>query len=323
MPEETPVETPASGGDTATTVQGDDTPQATPEAAQEPATPITFAFADDTASEGGDENNAGANVPSSRLREEADKRRTAEAANAQLQQQNTMMQHMLRNAAANNQPQQPAADADPLRTPFGADADGQQAYEAVKNVSTEQARVLIEQAKTELRQEQQTVMDQKFGSINASLQLSTKLNEMQKSGMVDEVAAQEIGRRVGAYVSQQPAWSNHQEMVADKIWADMMRTGEIKASRRVNPSGTNGNSIHQPGGAPSGRPSADDVRQMQDAKINDLRARFPKSFQNKTDDELRASMGDVTQGPAQTYEAPPPVDGGEAVPHMSFVHTRG
>ena len=147
MPEETPVVT-ASGGDTATPAQGGDTPQAAPAAAQEPSEPITFSFADDTASGGVEDNNGDARVPSSRLREESDKRRATEAQNAQLQQQNTMMQAMLRNAT--NQPQaqpQPAAGDDPLRTPFGADADGQMAHDAVKNLSAAEARVAVDQAK--------------------------------------------------------------------------------------------------------------------------------------------------------------------------------
>jgi hypothetical protein len=323
MPEETPVviDQPAGSGDTTPHVQGDETPQVTPETEPEPIAPITFAFAaDDTAGEGADENNDGPNVPSSRLREESEKRRAAEATNAQLQHQNVLMQQMLQNSTKNNNAQPVAAEVDP----FGDDADGVKARKAVTDVSTEQARLAVEQAKVELRQEFNGRMQQQFGGITASLQLTNKLNEMQSTGLVDETAAKEIGRRVGAHIVQQPAWSNHQEMLADKMWADMMRSGEIKATRRVNPSNPNGSagSIHQPGGASSGRPSVDDIRRTQDAKILDLRVRFPKSFQNKTDDDLRASMGDVTSEAVPTYDAPPPVDGGELAPHMSFVHTR-
>ena len=100
-----------------------------------------------------------------------------------------------------------------------------------------------------------------------------------------------------------------------------MRTGEIKA-RRVNPSSPNGNSIHQPGTGGMGAPSADDLRQMQDNKIADLRSRFPRSFRNRSNDEMRASLGDVTQDTTPTVEGPNPSTG-EVAPHMSFVHTRG
>ena len=113
-----------------------------------------------------------------------------------------------------------------------------------------------------------------------------------------------IGQRVGEFVAQQPGWSNHQELVADKVWADMMRRGEIKAARRVNPSSPSGNSIHQPGGPGGGGPSAEDLRQMQ------------------SDDQLRASLGDVTHDVTPTVEAPDPSTG-EVAPHMTFVHTRG
>jgi len=319
MAEETPVES-ASGGDTTTTVQGDDTPQAAPAAAQEPSEPIAFSFADDTAGNGNEDNDVAANVPSSRLREEADKRRAAETANAQLQQQNAMMQAMLQQRV-NQNGQQPQPEADPLRQPFGNDSDGEAAYQAVKDLSAAEARTAVDQAKAELRSEYESTINQKFGGITASLQLSTKLNEMQQAGMIDDQASKVIGQRVGEFISRDPGWANHQEMVADRVWADMMRTGEIKA-RRVNPSSPNGNSIHQPGTGGMGAPSADDLRQMQDNKIADLRSRFPRSFRNRSNDEMRASLGDVTQDTTPTVEGPNPSTG-EVAPHMSFVHTRG
>lgn len=314
-------ETTARPGD----VSSDDTAQApAPEATEqqnteEPASEpveespdIRFALANDTAGKAssGNENQEGA-IPSWRLKEESERRRAAEAQLAQTQQMMSGMINQQRVPAQQNPAQE--TEEEKLRRSFGSEEDGgPQAYEAVRNVSEFTTRQLIDQAKTELRQEMRGEVDRRVGGVTASISTSQELSDLKASGYIDDAAEQEIGRRMAAAITENPAWgeSNNQPFLLSKVYLTMLQGGELRPgvtpSSPATPSG-NGNSMHQPGGGGQ-RLTTRQRQENKDTQLKEMQKQFPKKLGNMSMDQLRNLYTDAvgdTEGQQQGFAAPP------------------
>jgi hypothetical protein len=324
-------------------VQADDTaPAPSPEAigteqAQEPAlepqeTPqtdpdIRFSLVDDTTEDAGSVEGAGTErqqVPSYRLREEAEKRRAAEAELARTRQTIAMIQAQQQQAAVSNPVAAGETEEDKLRRSFGTEEEGgPAAYEAVKNVSQHEARQLINQAKAELRNEVQAEIQGQVGGVTASITTSQELAGMKAQGLIDASAETEISQRMGQAIAQNPEWGkgNNQRFLLNEIYMGMLKGGEIRPGVApppppATPSG-NGNSIHQPGSGGQ-RLTPAQQRETTDGELRNMQQRFPRQFGNLSIEQLRElhtnALGDTADGEA----SPSPATG----PPMAYVHTR-
>jgi hypothetical protein len=273
-------------------------PQPQPEVSAEPEPEIRFSLADATDQPGdGDEGDEG-RVPSGRLREEADRRRTAEQQNALLQQQNLILNEQVRMSSQQAQAAAPSADPESeLRSPFGPDEEGDKAFSAVKGVADHIAQQTAESMREEIRRDLQTEINQKFGSVTASMTIANQISGLQERGLIDESAGKEISKRMGDTIKANPQWgqAENQEHLLNKVWTDMMRSGEIKP-RTVNPSqpGSNGYPM-QPGSGAANGLNQRQVREQNDQQLLEIQRRNSRQLGGLSIEQLRELGGDAPQ----------------------------
>ena len=310
-------------------VQADDTaaapsPEATgpePEQAPAPEPEIAFSLVDETTGDAGatgEGDTEGSTVPSYRLREEAEKRRTAESQLQHAQQMNAVLQQQRYQASAQASP---AGDPEEerLRNLFGtAEEGGPAAYDAVKNVSEHTSRQLLEQAKNELRTEMRGEIQREVGGVTASITSSQELANMRAQGLIDAGAETEIGRRMSQVIAQNPQWGNvqNQRFLLNEVYVGMLKAGEIRPGvvppTPATPSG-NGNSPLQPGSGGQ-RLTAHQQKENLDVQLREMQATAPKRLGHLSIEQLRElhknAIGD--EGVPQAAPAGP----------MAYVHRR-
>ena len=253
------------------------------------------------------EANAAAQVPSYRLREEADARRAAEARAANLEQA-LWAANAQANANANPAPQTPQES--PLVSRFGDPEDGaREAYDAVRDTAQE---VLSE---TEERLYNRIIgeMDSKFGSITATYTSAQQLSQMTAEGLLDGNAEVEMGKRMAQKINENKAWSlqENQQNLIDTVYMEMLRSGRLKpqsgppAVAPGTPS-NNGQMPLQPGGGGGTTQTQEQI----DSDLRNIQKAYPKTLGDLDIEALRAlDPGANTQ---QSSAGQP----------VSYVHTR-
>jgi hypothetical protein len=260
---------------------------------------------DDTTSERSEEAKEDAQVPSYRLREEADKRRAAENRAASLEQ-------ALWQANANaNRPAPVVEDQEsPLVSRFGDPDDGaREAYTAVRDTAAE---VLSEQ---EERLYNRIIgeMDSRIGSVTATMTTAGQLSAMTKEGLLDQAGEVEMGKRMAFKISQDKAWgrAENQEHLMNTVYMEMLRGGQLRPRSGPPPvaPGTpsdNGQMPLQPGGGGGTTQTQEQI----DSDLRNIQRAYPKTLGGFTIEELRdLDPGAATQQPQQA-------------PSVSYVHTR-
>lgn len=297
MPEET-LNTTGSETTPDSVVAEQPDPQPQPEVSAEPEPEIRFSLADATDQPGDEEGGEEGRVPSGRLREEADRRRTAEQQNAMLQQQNLILNEQVRMSSQQAQAAAPTADPESeLRQPFGADEEGDKAFTAVKGVADHVAQQTAQSMREEIRRDLHSEINQKFGTVTASMNIANQISGLQEQGLIDESAGKEISKRMGETIQANPQWgqAENQEHLLNKVWTDMMRSGAIKP-RTVNPSqpGSNGFPMQPGGGAPNGM-SQRQLRENNDQQLLEIQRRNSRQLGGLSIEQLRELGGDTPQ----------------------------
>ena len=309
MPEEIiNNQAPASATDIAD--QGMPAPDPEPEIRYASADTIDQPDSGKGASEGEEESGQ---VPSFRLREEMSRRREAEQAFGVAQQQMQLLQNQLQQQQQQQVPVENVEDE--LRKPFGADEDGNQAYQAVRGVSEQ----VVNEMRQGIRDELQSDFDVKLGSVTASMQMAEELAGMKTNGLIDDVAEKEIGRRMGEQIRNNPAWGQpaNQRHLLNQVWTDMLRNGDIRPTTRpATPSG--GSMPLQPGAT---RLTTKQMAENNDAELLEIQRRHPKKFGNMTLDQLR-ELGGPGTSTHTTGPSPEPAQG-QPHPARTYTHTRG
>ena len=266
---------------------------------------VTMRMADDTAPEasGSDE----ATVPSFRLKEEADKRRGAEARLAQTQAQLQQAQSILINNSRQSQQVEREDPEDAQVALFGRPEDGaREAHSAVKQVAQAEAQAAADALYRRVMYD----VDNKVGSVTATMTTASHLSDMKSKGLLDDRAEIEMGVRMSAKIREHQGWAlaENQQNLRDTVCMEMLRAGVIRPSTVApgTPSDRGTSPLQPSGGGGQATRSQENV----DNELRQIQAANPKTLGNLTIERLR-ELDPGSAAPAVVPNQP-----------VQYVHTR-
>lgn len=291
-----------------TNVQADDTAESpVPAGGNEPTETVTMRMADDTAPKEDDGKGEEGQIPSWRLKEEADNRRAAEDRAAQLERMLTIA-----NARNNTNPQvtEAGGELEAKYQRFGDREEGsKEAYDAVVETTREE----ITDSEARLLNRVGQMIEQRVGAVTATMTTAQALSRMKAEGLLDNPAEVEMGRRMSAKMQENQAWglAENQQNLIDTVYMEMLRGGVIKP--RVGPPpvapgnpSDSGNMPLQPGQGSGVARSQGDI----DQELLAIQKAYPKTLGSLSIEQLREiDPGD--NAPAR-QQAPP----------VQYVHSR-
>ena len=289
-------------------VRADDKAQSSVPAEAKDNDQASMRMVDDTTPDPGEVKDD-AQVPSYRLKEEADRRRTAEYRAQQLEQ--ALWQANANSTAQANANQNPPAEEQdsPLVARFGDPDDGaREAYEAVRDTASE----VLTQQEERIFNRILGEVDARVGSVTATMTSASQLAEMTREGLLDQNAEMEMGRRMAQKVTQNRAWGfqENQQNLIDTVYMEMLRGGQLRPRSGAPPvaPGTPSNNGQMPL-QPGGGGGTAQTQEQADADLRNIQKAYPKTLGDLSLEQLRdLDPGMATQQPGQQS--------------VSYVHTR-